>query len=77
MPSPYTGEETRSRLRNGFNTGKSTAKRRSQELAADLVERGEQLVDAGKKKIADEVSRIDSALQAGKTAYQRGTTAQA
>jgi gas vesicle protein len=75
--APFAGEETRSRLRSGFINGKSTAKRRTQELATDILDHGEQLVDAGKKKIADEVHRIDSALQAGKAAYQRGAAAQA
>jgi gas vesicle protein len=73
--APYAGEETRDRLKSGFVNGKATAKRRSQELASTIVDRGEHLVDAGKKKVADEVKRFDSALEAGKTAYRQASSA--
>ena len=75
--APYAGEETRSRLKSGFANGKSAAKRKSQELASTLTERSEHLMDAGKKKIAEEVKRIDSALEAGKSAYRQTMMGQA
>jgi gas vesicle protein len=69
--APYNGVETRRRLKTGFRDGKSKAMQRSQEMAANIVDRGEQLMDAGKKRIADEARKIDSAIQAGKNAYQQ------
>ncbi len=75
--APYAGEETRNRLKEGFANGKSSAKRKSQELASNLVDQGEHLMDAGKKKIAEEVKRIDSALEAGKSAYRQTMMGQA
>jgi gas vesicle protein len=75
--APYAGQETRSRLKSGFESGKSAAKRKSQELASTIAEQSEHLMETGKKKIADEVKRIDSALEAGKSAYRQTMMGQA
>jgi gas vesicle protein len=81
--APCSGVDTRRRLKRGLNDGKAKmsagadfVKRKSEEVAQDLVKKGETLVDAGKQRVADEAQRINSALQAGKEAY-RGSTAQA
>ena len=54
--APFSGEETRGRIKQGFDEGSAK------------IANG---VNAGKKRLADEAHRIDTALQAGKAAYQR------
>ncbi len=54
--APFSGEETRQRIKQGFDEGTSK------------VTTG---VNEGKKRLADEAHRIDTAFQAGKAAYNR------
>jgi gas vesicle protein len=54
--APYSGPDVRRRLRDGIATGK---------------ERAEEWVQEGKRKLSEEASRLDTALQAGREAYMR------
>lgn len=83
--APASGQETRERIKQGYDEGAAKVangvnegkKRLSEEAARieDAFQAGKaKLADGvndGKKRIAEEAARIDNALQAGKAAYTR------
>ncbi|MEO5925215.1 MAG: YtxH domain-containing protein [Bryobacteraceae bacterium] len=76
--TPFSGAEARGRIKKGIDDGKlkvaneaEAIKVKGEEMVKAATARASNLVDAGKKRVAEEHHRIDSAFQAGKEAYSR------
>ena len=77
--APYSGRETRKRLRKGIEHGAEQLTERAEAIrqkSADVVAQAENLMETGKKKLADQAGRVEAAVEAGKKAFQRGVAAE-
>jgi len=74
--APYSGIETRKRLKSRMDEGKSKLADGAEQIkqrSTALFEQAEEVVGAGKARVQDEMNRIESAFQAGRAAYRRGS----
>ncbi|MBI3406658.1 MAG: YtxH domain-containing protein [Acidobacteria bacterium] len=65
--APKSGEETREYLRDKADEGKEYAQRKAREIR----ERADELVERGKDAVRHQKDQVNSALDAGRAAYER------
>jgi len=76
LVAPCSGIETRKRLKSRMDEGKSKLADGAEQIkqrSTALFEQAEEAVGAGKARLQGEMSRIESAFQAGRAAYKSGS----